>query len=62
MGPSLRQLGNRAYLGGVVANTPDNLVRWLLDPPAMAPHTAMPKVGLSVAEARDVAAYLLTLR
>lgn len=62
VGPPLRHLASRAYLGGVLANTPANLVRWLRDPPAIAPHTAMPDVGLSEADARDIAAYLLTLR
>ncbi|MBV7486858.1 cytochrome c family protein [Bordetella sp. BOR01] len=62
VGPSLQHLASRAYLGGVMANTPGNLVRWLRDPPAIAPHTAMPNMGLSEADARDIAAYLLTLR
>jgi len=62
VGPPLRHLASRAYLAGVLANTPDNLVRWLRDPPAISPRTAMPDLGLSEADARDVAAYLLTLR
>lgn len=62
VGPPLGHLAKRAYLGGVLANTPANLVRWLRDPPAFAPHTAMPNLRLSEAEARDIAAYLLTLR
>lgn len=37
----------------------DALVAWLLDPPAMKPKTAMPKLGLTRAEAEDVAAFLL---
>lgn len=35
------------------------LVAWLIDPPAQKPGTAMPKLGLSRAEAEDVTAYLL---
>ncbi|OZI17716.1 c-type cytochrome [Bordetella genomosp. 7] len=62
VGPTLRNLGERAYLGGVLANTPANLVSWLRDPPAHAPGTAMPDVGLTADQARDIAAYLLTLR
>jgi cytochrome c1 len=38
------------------------MVRWLLDPPAVDSATAMPKVGLSITQARDVSAYLYTLR
>lgn len=36
------------------------LVRWLMDPPAIKPGTLMPSFGLSRAEAMDIAAYLLT--
>jgi len=61
VGPPLRHLASRAYLAGVLPNTPANLVRWLRDPPAIAPRTAMPDMGLSEADARDIAAYLLTL-
>ncbi|MBF6617108.1 MAG: c-type cytochrome [Candidimonas sp.] len=61
VGPTLDKMALRAYVGGVLANTPDNLLRWLLDPPAVDPRTTMPNVGLSVAEAQDIAAYLLTL-
>lgn len=35
------------------------LVRWLLNPPAVKPGTAMPKFDLTREQARDVAAYLL---
>ena len=43
-------------------NTPQNLVRWIRDPHEIEPRTAMPNLGLSDPEARDVAAYLYTLR
>ena len=45
-----------------VFDIPANLVAWLMDPPAIDPLTAMPATGISEAEARDVAAYLYTLR
>lgn len=62
VGPPLAGIGARGYLAGMLPNTPDNLVRWLRDPPAVAPRTAMPELGLNQAEARHVAAYLVTLR
>jgi cytochrome c2 len=37
----------------------DRLVDWLLDPPAMKPSSAMPRLGLTRPEAEDVAAYLV---
>ena len=44
------------------ANTPDNLVHWVMAPQSMKPRTAMPELGLTESQARDVAAYLYTLR
>jgi cytochrome c1 len=38
------------------------LTAWLRDPPAIDPATLMPAMGLSEPEARDMAAYLYTLR
>lgn len=61
VGPSLRRIGSRVFVGGVLLNTPDNLRQWLLDPPGIDPKSAMPNVGLSDQEARDLAAYLYTL-
>jgi cytochrome c len=62
VGPSLEGFGRRAYIGGVLPNRPMMLTAWLRDPPAIDPATAMPALGLSEAEARDVAAYLYSLR
>jgi cytochrome c len=62
VGPPLDRFADRVYVGGVVPNTPDNLVAWIIDPPSIDPLTAMPPSGVSEAEARDIAAYLYTLR
>ena len=62
VGPPLQQVAGRVYLGGVLTNTPDNLVRWIVNPRAISPKTAMPVTGISEKDARHVAAYLLTLR
>lgn len=62
VGPPLDGFASRTYIAGRVPNTPHDLIRWLEDPRAIDEHTAMPDVGLTTAEARDVAAYLLTLR
>jgi cytochrome c1 len=62
VGPSLERVASRVYIGGVLANTPRNLQRWLQDPPAVDPRTAMPNVGVTAEDARDLAAYLYTLR
>lgn len=61
VGPPLTGFSERMYIAGTLANTPENLVRWLKDPPAIEPRTAMPNVGLDDREASDIAAYLYTL-
>jgi len=61
VGPPLQSIGSRAYVGGVVPNTPQNLIAWIQDPPAIDPQTAMPNVRVSAPDARDIAAYLYTL-
>lgn len=61
VGPPLTRIASRVYLAGVLPNTPENLVRWLQDPPAVHPRTAMPNMGIPEQEARDITAYLLTL-
>lgn len=58
----LTDFGERHYIAGRLPNNADNLTRWILDPQEVDPGTAMPSVGLSEQEARDVAAYLLSLR
>ncbi|MBV9772769.1 MAG: c-type cytochrome [Gemmatimonadetes bacterium] len=62
VGPPLTGIAGRAYIGGVLTNTPANLVHWIVDPPAVDSQTAMPRTGISPDEARDVAAYLYSLR
>ena len=62
VGPSLARFGSRTMVAGLLPNTPDNLVHWLRDPQSVTPGNAMPSTGLSEQQARDVAAYLYTLR
>lgn len=61
VGPSLEGLATRAYVGGVLPNEPGGLVRWIVDPTAHSPATAMPDLGVTEPEARDIAAFLFTL-
>lgn len=61
VGPPLYFFGRRTYIAGELPNTPDNLIKWIQDPTSVEPKTAMPKLGLSEQQARDVAAYLYTL-
>jgi cytochrome c553 len=62
VGPPLGDLAHRPFIAGQLPNTRDVLAAFLQDPPSLVPGTGMPKVGLSAKDARDVAAYLYTLR
>ncbi len=62
VGPPLEGFGGRAYIAGVLPNTPENLLRWIADPPAVDSLTAMPKLGVTPRDAVDIAEFLYTLR
>jgi cytochrome c len=61
VGPPLDNVTARLYIGGVTENKPDNLIAWIQDPQLIDSATAMPRVGVTQREARDIAAYLYTL-
>jgi len=58
VGPDLRGWRQRGYIGGVLPNTRENLVKWLLDPQAVSPQSLMPDMELAEAHAHDIARYL----
>jgi cytochrome c len=62
VGPPLLYFSQRTMIAGELPNTPPNLVRWIENPKAVEPHTAMPDLGLTEDQAYDIAAYLYTLR
>lgn len=62
VGPALHGYAQRVYVAGKFPHDTEHLVRWIRDPPALAPRTAMPAMGVSEQEARDMAAYLQALR
>lgn len=61
IGPPLDRVARRVYLAGVLPNTPDNLVRWIRHPRHIDPLTAMPDLQVNEADARAMAAYLMSL-
>jgi cytochrome c len=62
VGPPLAGVGGRAYIAGVLTNTPQHMVRWIVNPRGVDSLTAMPATGVSEREARDIASYLYTRR
>ena len=61
VGPPLGKVARRQYIAGVLRNTPDAMVRWIRFPQQVVPGNAMPDMGVSEADARNIAAYLYTL-
>ncbi len=62
VGPDLRGFASRPTIAGAVPNTPDNVWRWLADPPRLKPGTAMPRLPLTAQNLDDLVAYLETLK
>lgn len=61
VGPPLGGMARRHFIAGIVNNTPENMERFLKDPQRLDPLTAMPALGLTDKDARDIAAFLYTL-
>lgn len=62
VGGTLDRFADRSLIAGRLPNQPDTLVHWLRDAPSLSPETGMPPMPITDAEARDIAAYLYTLR
>jgi cytochrome c oxidase subunit II len=63
VGPDLSHVAGRETLaGGVLANTPANLARWLADPQAVKPGSLMPNFHLTSGPLHSLVAYLETLK
>lgn len=62
IGPPLTGMGERVYVAGMLRNTPDNLIHWIRYPQRVVPGNAMLNLGVTEKDARDIAAYLYTLR
>eukprot|EP01034_Spumella_vulgaris_P020034 gene20034-biopygen17585 len=54
-------MAGRSLIAGTLANTPDNMARWLSHTQEIKPGTTMPQLGVVEQDARDIAAYLATL-
>lgn len=62
VGPPLRAVATRSIIAGKFQNGPPALTSWIRSPGHLSPGTAMPDQPMSEQDARDIAAYLLTLR
>jgi cytochrome c len=62
VGPPLEGVAKRVYLAGLLPNSPVNMQRWIRTPKAFDAQTAMPDLGVGEEHARDMVAYLHSLR
>ncbi len=62
VGPPLTDIGERAYVAGVLPNTPENLVNWIQHPQRILPGNDMPDLSVKLSDAKNMAAYLYSLR
>jgi cytochrome c len=61
VGPPLDHWAERRIIAGEVPNDLPRLITWLTVPQSIEPGTAMPNMGVTDGQARDIAAYLYTL-
>ena len=61
VGPPLTRFAARTYVAGRIRNEPAGLVKWIRDPWDIDSATAMPDLGVTESDARDIAAYLYRL-
>jgi cytochrome c oxidase subunit 2 len=59
IGPNLANVGSRSHIAaGWLANTDENLERWIREPQAVKKGVLMPNLGVTVEEARALRVYL----
>jgi putative membrane protein len=62
VGPPLTAFGRRSFVAGALPNTVGSLIPFIENPQSIEPGRAMPNLGVTDQDARDIAAYLYTLR
>jgi cytochrome c2 len=62
IGPSLEHVATRPVIAQKIPNTPQTMAGYIQNPLASNPQNEMPNLGVKADEARDIAAYLYTLK
>ncbi len=62
VGPSLDHVASRPIIATSIPNSPQNMIAYILNPQLANPQNVMPNLGVKPDEARDIAAYLYTLK
>src|ERR1051326_1853576 len=58
VGPPLDHFYEQMYIAGQLSNTEATLIKWIQNPQEIVPGDAMPNLGVTEAQAKDIAAYL----
>jgi cytochrome c len=62
VGPPLLHVATRTYIAGFFSNSPENMALWIQDPQKALPGNAMPRMGVTPQDSRDIVAFLYTLK
>ncbi len=63
VGPNLTHFASRGeFAGAILPNTPENVARWLQNPPGVKPGTLMPNLHLSQDQISQLVAFLESLK
>jgi cytochrome c len=62
VGPSLEHVASRQIIASSIPNSPANMVAYIQNPQLANPQNVMPNLSVKPDEARDIAAYLYTLK
>jgi cytochrome c len=62
VGPPLHRIGTRTYIAGFLRNSPANMAFWVQNPQQVLPGNAMPQMDIPPKDARDIAAFLYSLK
>ena len=63
LGPNLAGLASRPmFANGTAPTNFETLTKYIVQPAAVNPQTSMPPMGVTEADAKDIAGYLLTLK
>lgn len=62
IGPSLDHVASRQIIATSLPNSPENMQKYILNPQMANPQNVMPNLSVKPDEARDITAYLYTLK
>ena len=62
VGPSMEHIASRQIIAMKLPNTEPNMTAYIQNPQMTDPQNAMPNLGIKPDEARDIVAYLYTLK